>query len=94
MSFKQMMTDDLDIFYDSDELGVSAKFNANPIVVLFLDDLEISNSEQTVISAKTSDVVGIKISDLITIETTEYKVINFDDKDKTKLEQLIALSKV
>jgi len=94
MSFKQILQDDLDVFYNSDEFGVPAVFNAKEIVISFLEDEEISGSEQTIISAKSSDVVGVDVGSIISIDGIEYKVTNFDDKDSTKLEQLIAIIEV
>ena len=96
MSFKQMMSDDLDIFYDSDEFAESAYFNgaSEPITVLPVDDIEVSSSDHRVISAKVSDVAGIAEGNTFLIDETSYQVSNFDYKDSTNLEYFIALREV
>jgi hypothetical protein len=91
MNLKQMMADDLDIFYDASEFATAVKFNNSDINVLELDDIEVSSSEQKVVSAKSDDVVGIKSGDSFVIGQDNYKVTNFDFKDSTKSEMLIAL---
>lgn len=94
MSFKEMMADDLDVFYNADEFAVTATYKGVDISVIFLEDIEVSSSEQKVISAKTSDVAGLSSGDSIIVDGIDYEVSNFDDKDSSKLEQLIAINEV
>lgn len=94
MSMKQMMSDDLDIFYDSNDFALSATYNGVDISVLLLDDMEASSNELKVISAKQSDVSNIAEGDLIVLENVNYTVSNFDYKDSYKLEILIALKEL
>lgn len=94
MSFKQMMADDMSIFYNADEFAIAATFSGNSIAVLERDDIELASREHKVVSAKSSDVSGIKSGDVFMLEDENYKVLNFELKDSDGLEMLIALVKV
>lgn len=94
MNLKQIMENDLDNFYNSNEFGISALFNATQIVVSFLDDIEVSSSKEKVISAKSSDVASIDVGSEITVDSIDYEVTNFDYLDATKLEMIISIKEV
>jgi len=89
-----MMSDDLDIFYNSDEFGVSALYLDKEITIIEVDDIEVSSAEQKVISVKTSDAIELSDGDPFVIDGVNYEVGNFDYKDSSKLEFYIALKKV
>jgi len=94
MNLKQTMADDLSVFYNTDEFAISVLYKTATISALHVEDMEISDSEQFVLSCMSSDVVGVKIGDEMTIDEVVYQVINFDYKDKYHLEMLIALNEV
>jgi|GEM_PF-5195947 len=94
MNLKQMMINDLDNFYNINDFGVSAQFNSLPIVVYFLDDIEISSSRESVISAKSSDTIGIEVGSVITVDGISYEVSNFDFVNSEEIERIISIEKV
>jgi hypothetical protein len=93
MSLKQVLANDLDVFYNSDEFAISAVYNSHEISVLSQDDIGFENSDIKVVSAKSSDVVGIAKGDTISIDGVAYRVNNYEYKDDMKLEMMIGLVK-
>jgi hypothetical protein len=91
MNLKEQLSNDLDIFYNSNEFGVVATYKTNEIVVIYEEDVEINNTENRVISGKASDFNTIAIGDIIEIEGVSYEIYNFEFKDNYKLEYLIGL---
>lgn len=94
MNLKQMIINDLDNFYNVNDFGISASFNSLPIVVYFLDDIEISSSKESVISAKVSDTTGIAVGSAIVVDGVNYEVSNFDFINSEKIERIISIEKV
>jgi len=93
MGFKEQVQADLGIFYNTDEFAVNALYKQNEISVIFEDDEEVGNTKEKLVSAISADVNGLALGDTFEIETITYEVFNFDFKDNTKLEMLIALKK-
>ena len=82
MTFKDDLTNDLDIFLNSDEFAVDITYNAGTIQGIFDDEFSSAvqgemGIESTVpqVLVKSSDVVGIAHADLMTINTIVYKII-------------------
>lgn len=94
MNLMQTMTNDLSAIYNTNEFGISAEFNSNPITVFYFDEIEISNSEEKVVSAISTDVNGVSIGDSIIVDDVEYEINNFDYKDNTQLETLLVITEV
>lgn len=94
MSFKQDMVDDLSVFYNTKEFAISVLYKTEAIPALPVEDMEISDTREMVISCVSSDVLDIESGDIFTIDEKEYEVINFDFKDKYELETIIALGDV
>ncbi len=95
MSLKQQMADDLkSVFYNTDDFAIAVLYKNVSITALHVEDLEISDTEQMVISCLELYVSDIQVGDEIIIDGITYKVINFDFKDKFKTEKIIALTKV
>ena len=95
MSLKQQMADDLkNVFYNTDDFAIAVLYKNVSIPALHVEDLEISDTEQMVISCLELNVSDIQVGDEIIIDGVTYKVINFDFKDKFKTEKIIALTKV
>lgn len=91
MSLKEDMLEDLDIFYDTDEFATSAQYKDNDISILFQEDLELFGTEKISISIPSSN--GISMGDKITINSILYEILNFEYKDDSELEYLVALKK-
>ena len=94
MNLKQMLSSDLNDIYNIDEFATSVLYKGNTIPALYVEDMEISDSEQFVLSFVSSDVLDVEVGDGMTVDEVDYQVINFDFKDKYKQETLIALNKV
>jgi len=94
MNFKQQMAEDLKIFYNADEFAIAVLYNGVTIQALNVDDMEVSDTEQFVLSFISSDVANISQGSQMSIDDIVYEVSNFDFKDNSKLETLIALNKV
>jgi hypothetical protein len=82
MTFKNDLINDLDTFLNSDEFADDITYNSVTIQGIFDDEFSSAvqgemGIESTVpqVLVKTSDVVGIAHADLMTINSTVYKVI-------------------
>jgi hypothetical protein len=95
MSLESLMITDLKVLYDSDEFATSVGFRDKNINVILNDDDEIiSDAKEKTLSAIYSDVVDIALGEIFKIKNKDYEVFNFDFKDNTELEMLIAIKRV
>ena len=95
MSLESLMITDLKVLYDSDEFATSVGFRDKNINVILNDDDEIiSDAKEKTLSAIYSDVVDIALGEIFKIKNKDCEVFNFDFKDNTELEMLIAIKRV
>lgn len=94
MDLKQIMANDIkSVFYSINDFAISASYQSQTIPALHVEDYEISDTREQVISCRVDDVSGLSIGDTIVIDNTNYEVINFDFKDKYEIEYIIVLNK-
>ena len=92
MSLKQMMKDDMHIFYDNDEFGISAIYKDDEINIRFENEYEVESISSKVISTPTTGVLDIKSGDKFIIQGTSYKCLNFEHLESFKTK--IVISKI
>lgn len=84
MNLKQMMKDDLSIFYDVNEFGKSALFKGNKICIKFLNDYEFENFRGEVISLLKEEMPSVKTGETMQIDSKIYKITNFVSKNENE----------
>ena len=84
MNLKQMMKDDLSIFYDVNEFGKSALYEGNEISIKFLNDYEFENFRGEVISLLKKDMPTVSNGKLIEIDSKIYKIMNSIAKNENE----------
>ena len=82
MNFKDMLSNDAQIFTNDEEMGVMALYKGVNIDVLY-DELDDSDLDSGLfrISAAQSLVLSIAKDDIFTIEGVDYKVLDFQPLD-------------
>lgn len=93
MSFKNDMQTDLTIFYDANEFAYLAQYKGNNISILFEEEPDFVETEGKNITIRCSEVSALETGDEITIDSQNYKIQNYDYKDKSKLEWLLTVIK-
>jgi len=94
MNLLQILENDLKALYNENDFAINANYKTATIQILFEDDDEIVNNKEKVISAISIDVSGLSIGDIFNIDSIDYEVFNFNFKDDTEQEMLIAIKKV
>lgn len=84
MNFKDVMKDDLNIFYDVDEFAVLAIYKGKDISIRFINDYEIEGFRGKVICVQKKDIETIFPRENITIDLKVYKIQNFTEKNENE----------
>lgn len=93
MNFNEMIKDDLNIFYDTEEFAVLSKYKNKDIPIIIRGDIEmeIESIKQHVITSLTKNVKDVKVGDKFSFNDKEYKCINFEHQINLN-ETIIVLS--
>jgi hypothetical protein len=91
MSFKKQLESDIDVFYDTDEFGVTALYNGAEISVIFTDQFEVQSEQHKMITVRSVDVPNITLGETLEINGITYTIDNFEFKDETQLERVVSI---
>ena len=82
MTFKNDITNDLDIFFDDDEFATEITFNSETILGIFDNEFAVAvegemgiESTAPQVLVKDADITGAAHGQIMTIDGTDYKII-------------------
>lgn len=95
MNFKDLMDEDLDLFFDPEEIGKTVTFEGNEIVVVKssetfktkykgkAEEMGIYTNGICVSIRKTDFPIGLELNDRIEMDSESYKIIDIEDLGNT-----------
>lgn len=95
MSFKQILEQDLEVFYNTSEFAQTAFYENEEVAILFQDDIEIEDSSKKLIKVQAKDFSSnINEGQNLIINNENFEILNFDFVDSSKLEYLVVLKEI
>jgi hypothetical protein len=79
MTFKDALTEDTDVFLNSEEFAEDAIFSRNGLIIKVIPSKEMEVETGRIVDVMTvreSDIIGIQPNDTLTIGTNVYKFVS------------------